>query len=84
MSSIDIDDIKETFVERKVFEISTFDKLEGKFEGNKEQAIAAFLIEVLKSGRKAAVTLVDVLYMNTMDSLATELLKVTVDQPGKP
>ncbi|XP_071124715.1 uncharacterized protein [Mytilus edulis] len=74
VKDLDIDDMRETFVERKVFDIHTFDRLEEQFKDNREQATAALLIEILKAGHEAVVTLVDVLYMNAIDSLANELL----------
>ncbi|XP_052103260.1 uncharacterized protein LOC127736713 isoform X2 [Mytilus californianus] len=74
VNNLDIDDMRETFVERKVFDNATFDILEEQFEDNREQATAAVLIEILKAGHEAVVTLVDVLYMNAIDSLANDLL----------
>lgn len=74
VNSIDIDDLKDTFIGREVFDIPTFDRLEKKFENNREQATAAVLIHILKSGHAAVVTLIDSLYINSMDSLADELL----------
>lgn len=87
VNDIDIDDMRETFVERKVFDVSAFDCLDRKFEDNREQATAALLIQILKAGHEAVVTLVDVLYMNAIDSLANELLAplplTTFDTEGK-
>lgn len=84
VNTLDIDDMRETFVERKVFDIPTFDRLEEQFENNREQATAAVLIKILKAGHEAVVTLVDVLYMNAIDTLANELLaplpSTTVDE----
>lgn len=88
VKDLDIDDMRETFVERKVFDIHTFDRLEEQFKDNREQATAALLIEILKAGHEAVVTLVDVLYMNAIDSLANELLApfplTTFDEEGEP
>ncbi|XP_063415802.1 uncharacterized protein LOC134697454 [Mytilus trossulus] len=75
VNTLDIDDMRETFVERKVFDIPTFDRLEEQFADNREQATAALLIKILKAGHEAVVTLVDVLYINAIDSLANDLLE---------
>ena len=74
LNNLDIDDVREIFIEREVFSSSMFDEIEEKFSGS-ENRMSAVLNEIKKSGSRAMRTLVDVLYINQLDSLADSLVR---------
>ena len=69
LNNLDIDDVRDIFIEREVFSSSKFDEIEEKCSGS-ENPMSAVLNEINKSGSRAMQTLVDVLYINQLDSLA--------------
>ena len=71
--------VREIFIERKVFTSSMFDEIEEKYSESKEQ-MSAVLNEIINSGPRAMRTLVDVLYINQLDSLADSLLGRTPNE----
>jgi hypothetical protein len=71
---LDIDDVREIFIEREIFSSSKFDEIEEKRSGSEHQ-MSAVLNEINKSGSHAMRTLVDVLYINQLDSLADSLVR---------
>ena len=73
LDNMDIDDVREIFIERGVFNSSMFDEIEKKYSESEDQ-MSTVLIEIRKSGLHAMRILVDVLYINQLDSLADSLL----------
>ena len=73
LENLDIDDVREIFIEREVFSSSMFDEIEKKYSGSEDQ-MCIVLIEIINSGPRAMRTLVDVLYINQLDSLAASIL----------
>ena len=82
LDNLDIDDVREIFIEREVFSSRMFDEIEEKYSGSEDQMYAV-LIEIIKSGQRAMQILVDALYMNEADSLADSLLRVTPNELQK-
>ena len=76
LNNLDIDDVREIFIEREVFSSSKFDEIEEKYSASENQ-MSAVLNEINKSGSHAMRTLVDVMYINQLDSLAASLLRGT-------
>ena len=76
IDNLDIDDVREMFIEREVFSSSMFHEIEDKYSESGVQMFA-MLIEILRSEPRAGRLLVDVLYINQLDSLADSLLKGT-------
>ena len=76
LENLDIDDVREIFIEREVFSSSIFDEIEKKYSGSEDQ-MWIVLIEIINSGPRAMRTLVDVLYINQLDSLAASILRGT-------
>ena len=79
LENLDIDDVREIFIEREVFSSSMFDEIEKKYSGSEDQ-MCIVLIEIINSGPRAMRTLVDVLYINQLDSLAASLLRGTPNE----
>jgi hypothetical protein len=73
LNNLDIDDVREIFNERDIFSSSKFDEIEEKYSASENQ-MSAVLNEINKSGSHAMRTLVDVLYINQLDSLADSLV----------
>ena len=76
IDNLDFDDVREIFIEREVFSSSMFEEIEKKYSESEDQ-MNAVLIEIIKSGKPAMRILVDVLYINQLDSLADNLLRRT-------
>ena len=79
LDNLDIDDVREIFIERGVFSPSMFDEIEEIYPQSEDQ-MSAVLIEIIKSGPCAMRTLVDLLYINQLDSLAASLLMGTPNE----
>ena len=79
LDNLDIDDVREIFIEREVFNSSTFDEIEKKYSESEDQ-MSTVLIKIRNSGPHAMRTLVDVLYINQLDSLADSLLRGTPNE----
>jgi hypothetical protein len=75
LNNLDIDDVREIFIEREIFSSSKFDEIEEKRSGSEHQ-MSAVLNEINNSGSHAMRTLVDVLYINQLDSLANSLVGI--------
>ena len=78
-NSLDIDDVREIFIEREVFTSRMFDEIEVAYSGS-EYLMPVVLMEIIKSGQRAMQILVDALYMNQADSLADSILRVTPNE----
>jgi hypothetical protein len=76
---LDIDDVREIFIEREVFSSRMFDEIEENYSGSEDQ-MSAVLMEIIISGQRAMQILVDALYINQADSLADSLLRVTPNE----
>ena len=79
LDNLDIDDVREIFIKREVFNSSMFDEIEKKYSESEDQ-MSTVLIEIRKSGLHAMRILVDVLYINQLDSLADSLLRETPNE----
>ena len=79
LDNLDIDDVREIFIEREVFSPSMFDDMEEKYSGSEDQ-MSVVLIEIIKSGPRAMLVLVDALYINQVDSLVVSLLRGTPNE----
>ena len=79
LDNLDIDDVREIFIERDAFNSSMFDEIEKKYSRSEDQ-MSAVLIEIIKSGPRAMRILVDALYINQLDSLADSLLMGTPNE----
>ena len=80
LDNLDIDDVREIFIKRKVFSSSMFNGIEKKYSRRSGKQMSAVLIEIMNSGPRAMRTLVDVLYINQLDSLADSILRGTPNE----
>ena len=79
LDNLDIDDVREIFIERGVFNSNMFDEIEKKYSESEDQ-MSTVLIKIRNSGPNAMRILVDVLYINQLDSLADSLLRGTPNE----
>lgn len=75
ITNVDVDEIRETYVERNVVEETFFDELEDKFGSDRKRAMLIFLMEILTPGSDAKIlTLIDALFIIELEWLANQLL----------
>lgn len=77
--TVDLADIRTVFIERKTFEEEELDDIEKEFYHDRRDVMAVFLTEVIKKGDDAMLTLVDSLFVISMDELAGSLMSELKD-----
>ncbi|XP_052064162.1 uncharacterized protein LOC127704251 isoform X2 [Mytilus californianus] len=72
--SVDIDEMKDMFIDRNIFKESLFQAIAERYPDKRQKRVISLLTQILPAGWYAWITLIDVLYWRTFSSLAHTLL----------
>lgn len=72
--SVDIDEMKDIFVDRDIFKESLFQAIAERYPDKRRKRVISLLTHILPAGLYAWITLIDVLHWRTFSSLANKLL----------